>query len=147
MILIALKIIYILSSIDRLFRCIKTLRICIYIYIFDPSLKRPACLVIEKSCDTTKQSVCGWQYIYIYIYINTNPCIVLFTAMFIHKNTHTYIYIYIYIYIYMCVCVCVCVYVCVWARESICLFFFFCRGIWQNSMHTYRRTHTHTHIL
>ena len=23
----------------------------------------------EELCDTTKQSVCGWQYIYIYIYI------------------------------------------------------------------------------
>ena len=33
---------------------------------FDPSFK---CLSTLKSCDTTKQSVCGWQYIYIYIYI------------------------------------------------------------------------------
>ena len=35
---------------------------------FDPSFKRPRCLAALKSCDTTKQSVCGWQYIYIYIY-------------------------------------------------------------------------------
>ena len=27
-----------------------------------------ACLATPKSCDTTKQSVCGWQCIYIYIY-------------------------------------------------------------------------------
>ena len=27
------------------------------------------CLATLKSCDSTKQSVCGWQYIYIYIYI------------------------------------------------------------------------------
>ena len=34
---------------------------------FDPSFKRPICLATLKSCDTTKQSVCGWLYIYIYI--------------------------------------------------------------------------------
>ena len=44
---------------------------CIYIYIyrerereskrksFDPSFKRPTCLATLKSCDTTKQFVCG----------------------------------------------------------------------------------------
>ena len=26
---------------------------------FDPSFNRPTCLVTLKSCDTTKQSVCG----------------------------------------------------------------------------------------
>ena len=31
---------------------------------FDPSFKRPTCLATLKSCDTTKQSACGWQYIY-----------------------------------------------------------------------------------
>ena len=30
---------------------------------FDPSFKQPMCLATLKSCDTTKQSVCGWQYI------------------------------------------------------------------------------------
>ena len=33
---------------------------------FDPSSKHPTCLATLKSCDTTKQSVCGWLYIYIY---------------------------------------------------------------------------------
>ena len=37
---------------------------------FNPSFKRPTCLATLKSCDTTKQSVCGWQYIYIYIYMH-----------------------------------------------------------------------------
>ena len=32
---------------------------------FDTSFKCPTCLATLKSCDTTKQSVCGWQYIYI----------------------------------------------------------------------------------
>ena len=32
-------------------------------------LKHSMYLATLKSCDTTKQSVCGWQYIYIYIYI------------------------------------------------------------------------------
>ena len=32
---------------------------------FDPSFKRPTCLATLKSCDTMKQSVCGWQYIYV----------------------------------------------------------------------------------
>ena len=36
---------------------------------FDPSFKLPTWLATLKSYDTTKQSVCGWQYIYIYIYI------------------------------------------------------------------------------
>ena len=30
---------------------------------FNPSLKRPACLATLMSCDTTKQFVCGCQYI------------------------------------------------------------------------------------
>ena len=30
---------------------------------FDPSLECLTCLTTLKSCDTTKQSVCGWQYI------------------------------------------------------------------------------------
>ena len=30
---------------------------------FDPGFKRPMSLVKLKSCDTTKQSVWGWQYI------------------------------------------------------------------------------------
>ena len=30
---------------------------------FDPSFDHLACLATLKSCDTTKQSVCGW-YIY-----------------------------------------------------------------------------------
>ena len=36
---------------------------------FNRSLKCPACLATLMSCDITKQSICGWQYIYIYIYI------------------------------------------------------------------------------
>ena len=46
----------------------------IYIYIyhfslpgFDPRFRNLACLATLKSCNTTKQSVCGWQYIYIYM--------------------------------------------------------------------------------
>ena len=39
---------------------------------FNPSFERPTCLATLKSCDTMKQSVCGWQYIYIYIYILGN---------------------------------------------------------------------------
>ena len=35
---------------------------------FHPSFVNLACLATLKSCDTTKQSVCEWQYIYIYIY-------------------------------------------------------------------------------
>ena len=35
---------------------------------FDHCFGNLACLATLKSCDTTKQSVCGWQYIYIYIY-------------------------------------------------------------------------------
>ena len=31
---------------------------------FDPSLEHLVCLVILKSCDTTKLSVCGWRCIY-----------------------------------------------------------------------------------
>ena len=39
--------------------------IYIYIYVgFDPSWKHLTGLAKPKSCDTTKQSVCGWQYIY-----------------------------------------------------------------------------------
>ena len=63
---------------------------------FDPSLKHFTCLTTLKSCNATKQSVCG---LYIYIY------------MYIYLNAHLLIYTYIYIYIYICVCVCVCVYV------------------------------------
>ena len=37
---------------------------------FDPGLKRLTCLPTLKSWDTTKQSVCGWQYIYIYTWKN-----------------------------------------------------------------------------
>ena len=38
--------------------------IYIYIYIYiDSSLKHLTCLATQKSCDTTKQSICGWQYI------------------------------------------------------------------------------------
>ena len=29
---------------------------------FDPSFENLACLATLKSCDSTKQSVCGWQY-------------------------------------------------------------------------------------
>ena len=32
---------------------------------FDPSLKCPMYLATQKSCDTTKQSFCGYIYIYI----------------------------------------------------------------------------------
>ena len=35
---------------------------------FDISFWNLAGLLSLKSCDTTKQSVCGWLYIYIYIY-------------------------------------------------------------------------------
>ena len=33
--------------------------IYIYIYIFDPSFGNLACLATLKSCETTKQSICG----------------------------------------------------------------------------------------
>ena len=29
---------------------------------FDPSFENLTCLATLKSCDTTKQSICGWQY-------------------------------------------------------------------------------------
>ena len=32
-------------------------------------VKRPVCLATLQSCDTIKQSVCGWLYIYIYMVV------------------------------------------------------------------------------
>ena len=40
-----------------------------------PDVKLLVSLATLKSCDTTKQSVCGWQYIYIYIYIYMRCCL------------------------------------------------------------------------
>ena len=48
----------------------------------DPSFENLTCLATLKSCDTTKQFVCGWQYIYIYIYI--------YTYTYIHVTVHTH---------------------------------------------------------
>ena len=39
---------------------------------FDPSFECPTCLVILKSSDRAKQSVCGWQYIHASISIILN---------------------------------------------------------------------------
>ena len=82
---------------------------------FNPSFKHPTCLATLKSCDTTKQSVCGWQYVYIHIHTHTHTYIYIYiyatlTYIYIYIHTHIYIYIkkhkqthlyaYIYIYIY-----------------------------------------------
>ena len=45
---------------------------CVCVYIF-PGLECLANLTTRKSCDITKQSICGWQYIYIYISLNQMP--------------------------------------------------------------------------
>ena len=104
---------------------------------FIPSFEKLSYLAILKSCDTTKQSVCGWlwererererviySHIYILMRINICKCVCLCAGihMYIgHSISYLYIYIYIhlyisqacdstiYIYIYVCVCVCVCV--------------------------------------
>ena len=46
---------------------------------FDPSFERPTCLATLKSCDTTKQSVCGWQYIIYYLLI-----LYIYNIIYIH---------------------------------------------------------------
>ena len=45
-------------------------------------MKRPVCLATLKSCNTKKQSVCGYIYIYIYIYISV--CVCVYTHAHIH---------------------------------------------------------------
>ena len=67
----------------------------LYIY-FDPSVKHRVFLAILKSFDTTKQFVCGWQYIYIYIYIYIYDSIYIYIYIYIYMTVYIYIYIYIY---------------------------------------------------
>ena len=40
-----------------------------FLQIFDSGLERLTCLAILKSYDTTRQSVCEWQYIYLSLII------------------------------------------------------------------------------
>ena len=58
---------------------------------FDPSFQHPTCLATLKSCDTTEQSVCEWQYIYICV------CVCVCTRVSLSLSLYIYIYIYIYI--------------------------------------------------
>ena len=45
--------------------CVRISSWCISQPGFNPSFKQLTCLATLKSCDTTKQSACGWLYIYI----------------------------------------------------------------------------------
>ena len=77
---------------------------------FDPSLKHLACLATRKSCDTTKQSVCGWN-IHIYLCMNINfrqldESLILFALIinsktWVHSLENSYMLIMLYIYLYI----------------------------------------------
>ena len=92
--------------------------IYIYIYIYIYILMRPAYLATLKSCDTTKQSVCGWQYIYIYIYIYIPGFIwiniynrQLSIHIFCHFVLYIYIYLFINIYLFSCIYIYIYIYI------------------------------------
>ena len=73
-----------ISSVPRQHARVLPLSLSIYIYIYIrqcvyPSLKRTTCLATLKSCNTTKLSVCVWQYIYICVCVCV--CICLFNGI------------------------------------------------------------------
>ena len=80
---------------------------------FDHSFGNLACLTTLKSCDITKQSVCGWLYIYILIATSHMCiCVCVWVWIYVHSLSnksslwmHLYLclfHVYIHIYIYTC---------------------------------------------
>ena len=88
-------------------------------------------LDILNSFDTTKQFVCGWQYIYIYIYIYIYKCVRVCMRECVLTSVYTYVcmctcdYVYTSVHVFACVCVCVqmwvCVYVCEYMHVPVCM--------------------------
>ena len=63
---------------------------------FDPSFNRPTCPATLKSSNTTKHSVCRWQYIYIY-----SLCVWLFLGCYILIILVTLLYLVWKIFFYL----------------------------------------------
>ena len=66
----------------------------------NPSLKSPACLATLNSCDTTKQSVWGWQYTYIFANKKKN-CKNLKMREFVYCFKETCIHLFFYLSFYL----------------------------------------------